>query len=455
MVCSLMGAGCQSVDTHSLTLSPDSSVIASIDRVEVQLLAPGKPIRIYRGAYLKIQRIKHSKEPSFTKMLIADKDEFLSLSGGLYWSPNGRRVAFTTYPKANPIPQTFSLWIVDIYAKPEKNLIAENVYSFRWVDDTHIVYVTHDSDVIQATLLDDDTVSEEKTLFSVGHPVDNLVGEYKYSIYLSRYEFDNPLSPHADYFVYGNGRDLRIVNLSTSTIAKSFPLTGMPIKFWWNDAGRDCVIGFEVSGKGRDAWKKTYDYYLYQGEEGRLTKVFGDITDKFSGKSSESGRVWASGGKQFVLNSGYPHYKTWLFDTNSWSAVWMEREVKKIKDGDSSPLTMTPLPLDYNKITNANSSSHVEITPSPRGDLLAVRLPEGRQKYAVQNPEGYVLNYVLKIVTGPKGELSLDVEKKIESGIKKSFLWMDFWIDEDLFWTADGRGLLFVTGDKFRLERIP
>ena len=131
---------------------------------------------------------------------------------------------------------------------------------------------------------------------------------------------------------------------------------------------------------------------------------------------------------------------------------------------------MTPLPLEYdssldhlfeisasdpnylsleekrNKITTANFRSRVEITPSPRGDLLAVRLPEGRQKYAVQTSTTYVLNYVLKIITGPKGEMSLDVRKKIESGRKKSFLWIDFWIDEDFLWTADGRGLLFVCG---------
>jgi hypothetical protein len=239
------------------------------------------------------------------------------------------------------------------------------------------------------------------------------------------------------------------------------------------------VIGVEVSGKERDTWKKTYDYYLYQSEEETLRKLLANITDKFSGKSSESGRVWASGGKQFVLDSGYPHYKTWLFDKDSWRAVWMENEIKKIKDGDSSQLTMMPLPLEYDssldhlfkssvsdpnylsleekrsKITSANFRSRVEITPSPHGDLLAVRLPEGRQKYAVQTPTTYVLNYILKITTDPKGEMSLDVQKKIESGIKKSFLWEDFVIDEDFLWTPDGRGLLFVSGDKFRLESIP
>ena len=55
MVCSLMSAGCQSVGTHSLTPSPDGSVIASIDRVEVQILGP-ETIRIYRGAYLRITK---------------------------------------------------------------------------------------------------------------------------------------------------------------------------------------------------------------------------------------------------------------------------------------------------------------------------------------------------------------------------------------------------------------
>lgn len=486
MVCSLMSAGCQSVWTHSLTPSPDGSIIASIDRVEVQILVVAEPIRIYKGAYLKIQRIQQSKEPGFTKMQVADKGEYFSSYGGLYWSPDGRKVAFTTSPKAIR-SETCRLWIVDIYAKPEKNLIAENVYSFRWVDDTHMVYVTEAGDVIRTTLLDGGIVSERKTLFSVGYPFDNIDGEYKYTTYLSRYEFDNPLYPHADYFVYGNGRDLMIVNLSTATIAMSFPLDGMPIKFWWDDAGRDCVIGVEVSEKEtyrdcvtgvmkeRNSWKKTYDYYLYQSEEGTLRKLFGNIGDKFSGKSGKSGRVWASNGKQFVLDSGYPHYKTWLFDKDSWRAVWMENEIKKIKDGDSSQLTMTPLPLEYdsslddleksdpsdeklrekrNKIIDENSSSHVEITPSPGRDLLAVRLPEGRQKGAKETST----YYVLKIVTGPKGEMSLDVVERVESGRKKRFLWIDFWIPENVFWTADGRGLLFVTfvaSDKIRLESIP
>lgn len=450
-----MSAGCQSVSRQSLTPSPDGSVIASIDRVDFDIMGP-EPIHIYRGAYLRIQRIEQSREPGFTSMQIADKSEYVNRQGGFYWSPNGREVAFITFPKTVRRPEICRLWIVDIYAKPKKNLIAENVYSFRWVDDNHMVYVTLDGDVIQATLLDDGIVSEEKTLFSVGHPVDNYHGEYEYTTYCSRYEFDNPLSPHADYFVYGNGRDLRIVNLSTSTIAKSFPLTGMPIKFWWNDAGRDCVIGVEVSGKGRDTWKKTYDYYLYQSEEGTLRKLFGDITDKFSGKGGESGRVWASGGKQFVLNSRYPNSKTWLFDTDSWLAVWMENEIKKIKDGDSSPLTMTTLPLEAkerDKVTTENIPLRVAITPSPRRDLLLVHLLEGEWR----TPKYPSTCYVLKIIPGPKGEISLDVLKKIESGRKESFLWMDFWVPECIFWTADGRTLLFTNllGDKFRSENIP
>jgi hypothetical protein len=230
----------------------------------------------------------------------------------------------------------------------------------------------------------------------------------------------------------------------------------MPIKFWWSDAGRDCVIGVEVSGKGRDTWKKTYDYYLYQIEEGTLKKLFGDITDKFSGKSGKSGRVWASGGKQFVLDSGYPNSKTWLFDTDSWLAVWMEREIKKIKDGDSSQLTMTPLPLEAeerDKVTTENTPFRLEITPSPHRDLLLVHLLEG--KWGA--PKYPSTCYVLKIVTGPKGEISLNVLKKIESGRKGSFLWMDDWITEIYFWTADGRGLLFTDfrGEKFRSVSIP
>ena len=162
MVCSLMSAGCQRVITHSLTPSPDGSVIASIDRVEVELLVGPEPVRIYKGAYLRIQRIQQSKEPSFTKMLIADKGAYFS-SGGLYWSPNGRSVAFTMRNVA--IPETRRLWIVGIYAKPKKTLIAENVYSFRWVDDTHMVYVTEAGDVNRATISDDGAVHEQKPLF--------------------------------------------------------------------------------------------------------------------------------------------------------------------------------------------------------------------------------------------------------------------------------------------------
>jgi len=445
MVCNLMSAGCQSVSRGDLTPSPDGSVIASIDGVVFDIMGP-EPIHIYRGAYLRILRIKQSREPGFTSMQIADKSEYVNRHGGFYWSPDGRKVAFTTYPE--PLgPEARRLWIIDIYAKPKKNLIAENVYSFRWVDDTHIVYVTQDGDVIQATLLDDGIVSEEKTLFSVGHPVENLRGEYKYTVYCSRYEFDNPLSPHADYFVYGNGRDLTIVNLSASTIAKSFQLIGMPIQFWWDDAGRDCVIGVEAS----DKW--TYHYYLYQSEEGTLKKLSGDIKGKFSGESGESGRVWASSGKQFMLKL---KYKTWLFDTNSWCAVWMENEIKKIKDGDLSPLTMTPLPLEAeerDKVTTENTPFRVDITPSPRKDLLLVHLLEGEWR----TPKYPSTCYVLKIIPGPKGEISLDILKKIESGRKESFLWMDFWVPECIFWTADGRGLLFTNlwGDKFRFVSIP
>jgi len=179
MVCSLMSAACQNVRTHSLTPSPDGSVIASIDRVEVELLVGPEPIRIYKGAYLRIQRIQRiqqSKEPSFTKMLIADKGESFSFYSGLYWSPNGRIVPFTTgntlidYEKRRPC----RLWIVGIYAKPKKILIAENVHSFRWVDGAHLVYVTEAGEVYRATISDDGAVLELKTLFSAG----NLDGAY-------------------------------------------------------------------------------------------------------------------------------------------------------------------------------------------------------------------------------------------------------------------------------------
>lgn len=182
--------------------------------------------------------------------------------------------------------------------------------------------------------------------------------------------------------------------------------------------------------------------------------------------ASGEGRVWLGGGKHFVLMSGYD--KTWLFDTASLSAVWMENEIKKIKEGTSTQLTTVPLPLEHpehdasqepppalpgvpgenspaaqeehDKTADTAGAAMVTIEPAPRGDLLAVRLPNGGQKDA--NPAA--MCYVLQIETGPKGEMFLSVQKKIEFARGESF-----------FWTADGRGLLFGAGDKFRLESIP
>jgi hypothetical protein len=269
--------------------------------------------------------------------------------------------------------------------------------------------------------------------------------------------------------VYGNGRNLTIVNLSTATIEKSFPLIGMPTKFWWDDMGSNCVIG--VMEKKGD-YKCAYHYYLYQRERGTLTNLVNQLEDTSRAVSpyapSGHGRVWCGDGKHFVLNSGYPYYKTWLFNTASWSAVWMEREIKRIKDGNSPQLTMVPLPLEHleydssqdplprpfdhlhdanfdslmekqKKMIDVNASSRVVIEPSLRGNLLAIRLPEGEQWFKSTST-----CYVLEITTSPKGEMSFAVRKKIEFGRGESF-----------FWTADGQGLLFVADDKFRLESIP
>ena len=347
MVCSLVSA-CSRGGTHSFTPSPDGSVIASIREVEVFIPAPDNPPVISDKSYLRIQKIPLSTESSLTEMLITDErgEHFFLHHGGLTWSPNGRSVAFTTgnvaidYAKRRPC----RLWIVGISAKPKKALIAENVHSFRWADGAHLVYVTEAGEVYRATISDDGAVLELKTLFSAG----NLDGAYDYAYLLPQYEFNNPLSPHADYFVYGNGRNLTIVNLSTATIEKSFPLIGVPIKFWWDDAGRDCVIGVM---KKTGEYKCTYHYYLYQREGGTLANLVNQLEDTSRAVSpyapSGYGRVWCSDGKHFVLNSGYPYYKTWLFNTASWSAVWMEREIKKIKDETSSQLTMAPLPLEH------------------------------------------------------------------------------------------------------------
>jgi hypothetical protein len=266
-------------------------------------------------------------------MLITDErgEHFFLHHGGLTWSPNGRSVAFTTgnvaidYAKRRPC----RLGIVGISAKPKKALIAENVHSFRWEDDTHIVYVAEDGEVYRVTISDYSAVLELKTLFSAG----NLEGDYDYAYHLSRYEFDNPLSPHADYFFYKNGGNLTIVNLSTATIEKSFPLPGIPIKFWWDGAGRDCVIGVGEE-KGTHLNRPSYHYYLYQRGRGTLTNLGNQLESEWL--LPGYGRLWCCDGKHFVLNSGYPYYKTWLFNTASWSAVWMEREMESIKDGNTS-----------------------------------------------------------------------------------------------------------------------
>jgi len=493
MACSLVSAGCRGGSTHSFTPSPDGSVVASIRVAEVIIPAPDNAPVISHKSYLGIQRIPLSTEPSLAEILITNDrfEQYFLYRGGLTWSPNGRSVAFTTGNVGIDGNQPCSLWFVGISAKPQKALIAENVHSFRWKDDTHLVYVTKDGEVYRATISDNGAILELKTLFSVG----NLDGAYDYAYHLSRYEFDNPLSPNAEYFVYRNGRNLTIANLSTATIEKSFPLNGMPFRFWWNDAGRNCVI--EVGeGNGTHQNRPPYHYYLYQRERGTLTNLGDQLKSEWM--SSSYGRVWCSDGKHLVLNSGYPYYKTWLFNTASRSAVWMESEITKIKEGTLSQLTMVPLPLEHleydssqaplperpsgldpnqlsveekrSKMIHANSESRVAIEPSPQGNLLAVCLPESEQK----DSKSTSTYYVLKIETDAKGETVLVVQKKIlfdkkiafegEQSLivrfllgitpkKKREAWMEAF-RESFSWTDDGRGLLFVAGDKFRLESI-
>ncbi len=295
MVCSLM-AGCTQQDLSVFTPSPDGTVIASIKIVKRFIPGP-EPIYISHKAYLRIQKIPPSTDLSLTEMLITDdRYELYFLNGGLTWSPNGRSVAFTTGNVGIDGNQPCRLWIVGISANPPKALIAENVHSFRWEDDTHLVYVTKDGEIYRATISDDGAVSELRTLFSAG----NLDGAYDYAYHLSGYgyEFNNPLSPHADYFVYRNGRSLTIVNLFTATIEKSFPLLGMPIKFWWDDAGRNCVIGLGEE-KGTHYNRPPYHYYLYQREGGTLTNLGNQLESEWW--LSGDGRVWCGDGKHFIM----------------------------------------------------------------------------------------------------------------------------------------------------------
>ena len=467
MVCSLM-AGCIQQDLSMFTPSPDGSVIASIKIVKRFIPGP-EPKYISHKAYLMIQKIPPSTDLGLTEMLITDdRYELYFLNGGLTWSPNGRSVAFTTGNVKFDGNQPCRLWIVGISANPQKALIAENVHSFRWENDTHLVYVTKDGEVYRATISDDGAVLEPKTLFPGGYLSDADVYAYHYCGLSDSggFAFSNPLSPNAHFFVYANSGSLMIVNLSTATIEKSFPLIGTPITFWWDDASRNLVIGVQ---RKKDSYSYTHHYYLYQRERGTLTAIANRLADtsQFSPyKPSNQGRVWCSHGQHFVLSSGYPYYKTWLFNTASLAAVWMEKGIKVIQAGASSQLTMVPLPLEdheydssraplpaypdwsatnyvsmeqeRNKMIDANSVSKVVIEPSPHGNLLAVRLPESEQKDAKSTC------YVLEIATDPKGEMSLAVRKKIEFGRGESFLWR-----------VDGRGLLFVADDKFRLESIP
>ena len=505
MACSLVSAGCRGGSTHSFTPSPDGSVIASIRVVEVFIpTIECNPKILSHKSYLKVQQMPPSTKSSLTETLITNEpdQQYFLYAGGLTWSPNGRSVAFTTgnvvvYGKRQPC----RLWVVGISAKPKKALIAENVHSSRWEDDTHLVYVTAAGAVYRTTVSDDGAVLEPKTLFPGGYLSDADAYAYHYCGLSDSggFAFNNPLSPNAHFFVYANSGSLTIVNLSTATIEKSFPLIGTPITFWWDDASRNLVIGVQ---RKKDSYSYTHHYYLYQRERGTLTALANRLADtsQFSPyKPSNQGRVWCSDGQHFVLSSGYPYYKTWLFNTASLAAVWMEKGIKGIQAGASSQLTMVPLPLEdheydssraplpaypdwsatnhvsmeqeRNKMIDANSASKVVIEPSPHGNLLAVRLPESEQKDA-KSTSTY---YVLKIDTDAKGETVLVVPKKIlfdqkiafegEQSLivrfllgitpkKKREAWMEAF-RESFSWTDDGRGLLFVAGDKFRLESIP
>lgn|GEM_PF-4540101 len=450
MICSLLSA-CSGGYTDSFTPSPEGGVIASIKTGGVSIPDIYPPVVISYKSYLRIQKIPPSTDLSLTETLIT-KDHKEPCFGGLTWSPNGRSVAFTTGNVARDYVERrpFRLWTVGLSGKPKKSLIAENVHSFRWEDDTHLVYVTEDGEIYRAAISDDVAVLELKTLFSAGHLLDADDRAYHYcGLSGGGFEFNNPISPNSKYFVYGNGSNLTIVNLSTAAIEKSFPLDGLPISFWWDDGSGNLVIGVQ---KKKDRYEYTHHYYLYQLERGLLTNIANRLEDtsQFSPYKPSGRRVWLSDGKHFILNSGYPYHKTWLFNTASLSAVWMEREIERFEDGNFSQpqRIITTLPLEDGEVDSSKEPlPGLVIEPSPAGNLLAVRLPEGKQKHEKQTSTCYVL----KIVTGPKGEMSLDVVKKVESRRIKRFIWS---IREDFIWTADGRGLLFVAGDKFRLESI-
>lgn len=471
MVCCLLIAGCRGGSIHSDAPSPDGSVIASIRVAEVIMPAPDNSPVLSHKSYLRIQRMPPSAASNVTETLITTKpdEQYFLYAGGLTWSPNGRSVAFATgnvavYGKKQPC----RLWFLDISAKPEKALIAEGVHCFRWEDDTHLVYVAQDGAVYRVTVSHDGAPLDLKPLLQGGYLRDAGSHAYHYcGLSAGGFAFNNPLSPNARFLVYAESGSLIILDLSTASIENSFPLLGTPIAFWWDDASRNVVIGVQ---RKQDSYSHTHHYYLYQREKGTLTPLANRLKDtsQFSAwRPSGGGRVWCSDGKHLVLNSGHPYYKTWLFDTTSLAAVWMEREMKGLKAGIPSPLTMVPLPLEdgeydssrdplpaypdlgttnhvsmeqkRNKTIRANNASKVVIEPSPHRNRLAVCLPVGERK----NAKSTSTCFLLSIGATQKGEASLVVHSTTEVEGGERFLW-----------TSDGRRLLFGAGAKWRWASV-
>jgi len=408
-------------DIASFEPSPDGRSVAALRDAELSLpAAHGGPVLLHK-IYLRIQETTASAAQRARELRI-DNEDGESYSGGLVWSPDSRKVAFTTKKD-----DARRLWVAAI-SSFKKSLVAGDIHTFRWEDPSHLVYVAGDGEIFRTAVSEDGVAGEPKFIFSAG----KLDGaeQYAYHFYGSGNGFNNPLSPRADKFLYGDRGSLTAVNLASAGAKKSFPVLGLPVRFWWDEAGKKCLVE-SMEGTGTGYSNPPYHYYLYRTEGAALTLIASQAVSEAGAPGH--GRLWFGGGRHFVLSSKYPAYMTWLVDTESLSAAWMESEAKKLKDGAASRLSMIPLPLTHlerdpdkeplpdpdidaedfleaeakrGKMIDANLAEAVAMTPSPRGDsFLLWSSLEGKRNSVCR---------MVKLETDHAGSSSISVVKKIE-----------------------------------------
>ena len=425
--------------------SHDGRSVASIRNAELRMPAADNSPLLLQRVYLRIQGTQLPAGQKAQEVRIDNEDgECFFAHGGLVWSPDGRSVAFTN--KQNDARR---LWVVGMAAKLKRSPVAGDIHAFRWEDDSHLVFANGAGDIFRTAVSADGPIGEMKLLFSAGR----LADAYQYDYHLDG-AFDNPLSPKADRFLYGDRGSLTAVNLASPAIKKSFPVLGLPVRFWWNDAGNKCVVE-SMEGTNTGYENPPYHYYLYRTDNAALT-LLASQSQAEAGASDD--RIWFSDGRHFVLNSGYPAYMTWLVNTETLSAAWMEPEIKKLNDATTSLIPMVPLPLEHlernaykeplpvpdvnaddfvevekrrNMRIEADSAGGVSISPSPRGDYFLVW---GR--YGQKDSSGNFVWRVIKLGSDSAGSISL--VKKIAVPDPQS-----------LYWKPDGQGFLSLKDQEF------